>query len=186
MNLTHFFPLLPICILSFACLDQPATRASAPYPLNEVVFLRSGDIYIYTDEEVELADLIDMTPFLELEFWPGISADEATALQGPPAVIGTTRRGRDKVYGYTSTLGTVEIVEQHVSSEGTEAVRWFLRLHLKPEIDESALIDKSILTYRPSGCTGRERTIIFSGKDHESAVALEFADRELTYLWWQG
>lgn len=73
-------------------------------------------------------------------------------------------------------------MKQHVSSEGAELDRWFLRY--RPQ-DCAALLDPRLHDQVRNLEPFPDEVTLFAGCDHEEVAVLEFnAERTCTTIWW--
>lgn len=168
-------------ILSCACCGGKYIVLQAEHPLSQVRIHSSGEVVIEPGEGIGLSDLVDLKPFRDLGLRPGQPIEEVEGLLGPPETFGYSREGRDEVFGYERDFGTIEIVKQHVSSEGTEVDRWFLRLRV--DRDGHKLVHPAILKYSPSPEAHYPHISLYD-RASGGAAALDFEQGELKYLWW--
>lgn len=166
-----------------SCEQEEVQVLSAPVPLSKVIIRPSGEVTVYAAEGTALEDLINLDTFLELGLKPGMTITEVEALLGKPDVIDDDRGGRDVVYAYRTSTGRIEIVRQHVSSEGAEVDRWFLRI--RPSFGKE-LVHPLILKYSPPRSGWAESILVLAGPEYSSVGKLEFHEGRLRLIWWLG
>lgn len=131
--------------------------------------------------EVELNELVNLQPFVQAGVRPGQSLEEVEPKLGVPDAMTTDREGRDDVFRYYRESGTIDLVRQHVSSEGAEVDRWFIRFRPAAGV---AVAHPDVLAHQPPRGGWTESILILAGPDRGSVAKLEFEDGELAYLWW--
>jgi hypothetical protein len=104
--------------------DLPAERELS-HPLRSLRFHSKDEVFVGAAPNVSLSRLVGLSAFDGLR--PGITAEEAQAIVGPPQRVYQQYGGRDTVYAFPRQAGVVEIFKQAVDSEGFEGFRWFLR-----------------------------------------------------------
>lgn len=151
-------------------------------PVDRIVLSPSGEAAVYAQPNVKLQELVAIDFFLGMGLRPGMTAKEAEALLGSPDYVTAERNGQDQVFGYRSSSGSLEIVRQHVSSEGREAVRWFLRAQPKNCME---LIDPRIVQQLQDleHFPGRMRLLV--GPEQTGVVSIYFEDElSCSQIWW--
>jgi len=173
------FSLLFVGVLS--CSGEWVTVDATP-PLDRIILSPSGEAAVYARPEVELQDLVSIRPFLEMGLRPGMTAEEAEALLGSPDYVATERNGQDEVFGYESPSGAFEIVKQHVSSEGSEVDRWFVRFQPRHCME---LINPRILRQLRDLEPFPRAMRLLVGPDQTGVVSIYFEDeRSCSKIWW--
>lgn len=151
-------------------------------PLDRIVLSPSGEAAVHARPDVELRELVSMEPFLDMGLRPGMTAGEAESLLGEPDYVATESNGRDQVFGYRSTSGVVEIVKQHVSSEGSEVDRWFVRSQPEHCMD---LIDRRIVRQLQDLERFPRAMRLLVGPEQTGVVSIYFEDEHsCSKIWW--
>lgn len=151
-------------------------------PLDRIILSPSGEAAVHAQPDVELQELVSIEPFLKTGLRPGMTAEEAESLLGAPDYVTTENNGQDEVFGYRSSAGAVEIVKQHVSSEGSEVDRWFVRFqpeHCMELIDPRILWQLRDLERFPRAMR------LLVGPAQTGLVSVDFEDEEsCSRIWW--
>lgn len=164
-----------------SCSSEWVTVDATP-PLDRIILSPSGEAAVHARPEVELQDLVSIRPFLEKGLRPGMTAEEAEALFGSPDYVSTERNGQDEVFGYESSSGVFEIVKQHVSSEGSEVDRWFVRIQPKQCME---LINPGILSQLRDLEPFPRAMRLLVGPEQIAAVSIYFEnERSCSEIWW--
>lgn len=151
-------------------------------PLDRIVVSPSGEAAVHAQPDVELQELVSIAPFLEMGIRPGMTAEEAESLLGAPDYVATEANGRDEVFGYRSSAGAVEIVKQHVSSEGSEVDRWFVRS--QPEHCMELIDPRIVRQLRDLENFPRAMRLLV-GPTQTGLVSIDFEDEEsCSKIWW--
>lgn len=174
--------LLAALLLLLGCQNHESTTLPADYPLEKIIVRPSGRTLFYAAPSVSLEDLVDLSPLIDRGLQPGTNLRRIEARLGSPDYQTTDRQGRDDVYGYEVPEGLVEIVKQHVSSEGLETDRWFLRY--RPAAGNSALHD-TIVSYVTHVNPKPTEISVLAGPNRKSVVGLDFEGDTVTLIWWQ-
>jgi len=164
-----------------SCSRDPVTL-TATDPLDRIVIRPSGERLLYAQSGLKLRDIVSTEPFVEQGLRPGMTLTEVVRLLGKPDSLTHDRDGRDEVFGFEVSSGTFEVVKQHVSSEGAEVDRWFLRY--RPQ-DCAALVDPRLFDQVRNLKPFPHEVALFAGPDHEEVAVLELDDeRTCTTIWW--
>ncbi len=159
-------------------------------PLIRIEFGPSGgflqrelpEAYLHAQPGVNLQELVPLQPFLENGLWPGMTVQDATSVLGQPDYTTTDYGGRDDVFGFKITRGTVEVVMQHVSSEGAEVDRWFLRY--RPE-NCNSVVHPLVLQQLRALDRFPDAATVFADRDDSGVAKIEFTpERNCSRIWW--
>lgn len=172
--------LLTVGIGLMSCSSDPVTL-TADRPLDRIVTSRTETL-LYVESGVPLDDVISMEPFRMKGLKPGMTLMEVAALMGEPDYLDEHRQGRDEVFGFESEDGDFEVIKQHVSSEGKEVDRWFLRYRPR---ECFKLVDPRLLKQVKDLDFVPKRVTVFSGLGRRGKAVLEFdQDRSCSAIWW--
>jgi hypothetical protein len=176
-------PILALCLLGSAlvsCSPDPVTLA-ATHPLERIV-ISPVETLLYAESGVHLHELVSTEPFREKNLKPGMTAAEVAKILGEPDYLSEDREGRDGVFGFHAEMGDFEVVKQHVSSEGIEVDRWFLRYRPR---DCTSLLDPRVLRQVQNLEPFPRRVTVFSGSGRRGTAILEFdEERTCSAVWW--
>jgi hypothetical protein len=160
--------------------DWVTVDASAP--LDRIILSPSGEAAVHARPEEELQELISIKPFLEMGLRPGMTGEEAEELLGPPDYVATERNGQDEVFGYRSPTGAFEVVKQHVSSEGSEVDRWFVRFQPVRCMD---LIDPRVVEQLQDLDPFPRSMRLLVGPEQTGVVSIYFeGETSCSKIWW--
>ena len=185
LTLVHRIPLsvLSVCLFGSAlasCSPNPVTL-TAEKPLERIV-VSQIETLLYAEPGTHLSDLISIEPFRTKNLRPGMTAREVEKFLGAPDYRSKERKGRDEVFGFHTKSGAIELIKQHVASEGVAIDRWFLR-H-RPQ-DCAPLVDPRLLRQVQDLEPFPREVILFSGLDRRGMAILEFnKERACTAIWW--
>jgi hypothetical protein len=180
----RFLVALTILLLGnslVSCSAEPVTLAASE-PLERIVLRPPDETLLYARPGLKLSDIVSTEPFVERGLRPGMSVTQVVRLLGQPDFLTHDRDGRDQVFGFESASGAFEVVKQHVSSEGAEVDRWFLRYRPK---NCEALVDPRLLDQVRNLEPFPDEVTLFAGPDREQVAVLGFDDeRTCTTIWW--
>jgi len=164
-----------------ACTGDWVT-VDAAAPLDRIVLSPLGEAFVHAQPGVELDELVSTAPFREKNLRPGMTADEVAAVLGEPDYLGRERGGSDEVFGFHAESGDFEVIKQHVSSEGTEVDRWFVRYRPR---DCAPLVDPRLLRQIESLDSFPSKVTVLAGSDGEDAASLRFDEQHsCSAIWW--
>lgn len=177
------FAALALCILGAvlaSCNPEPVTL-TATAPLERIV-TSERETLLYAESGVRLDEVVSTEPFRQENLRPGMTVTEVAAILGEPDYLDDHRQGRDEVFGFETEEGNFEVIKQHVSSEGSEVDRWFLRYRPR---DCASLVDPRLLEQLQNlGHTPSEVTV-FSGLGRKGKAILEFDEEPAcSAIWW--
>lgn len=168
---------------SAACSSEES-RVVARAPLDYIEVNSLGEAWVHTEPRTDLEELVSVEPLRTAGLYPGITAEEAETLLGATDFVTTEHSGRDQIFGYHSSGDTLEIVKQHVASEGFEGDRWFLRYRPSNCIERVSplLLEQlqSLLNPFPSSVA-----VVGEPIDQEGLIKIEFRNRNsCSQIWW--
>lgn len=177
------FAALVLCILgsTLASCSPDPVKLTATEPL-ELIVISHVETLLYTESGVSLDDVVSTEPFQRNNLRPGMTATEVAAILGEPDYLDEERQGRDEVFGFQTEDGNFEVIKQHVSSEGVEVDRWFLRYRPR---DCASLVDPRLLEQVQNLEPVPSEVTVFSGLGRKGKAILEFdQEHACSAIWW--
>jgi hypothetical protein len=174
---------LMLCTLgiALASCSSDSVTLTADRPLERIVVSRTETL-LYVESGIPLDDVVSMEPFRKKGLKPGMALTEVVAILGEPDYLDEHRQGRDDVFGFESEDGDFEVIKQHVSSEGVEVDRWFLRYRPR---ECSSLVDPRLLNQVKNLKLIPHRVTVFSGLGRKGKAVLEFDQGHgCSAIWW--